>query len=162
MPNFQQQEQKLVLFYVIRERWHDAKSEGVTEAHATLGRKTSVLTIGYFREPVEPNNGPQSILVTSPLYRCGPEKNSKMYIESSRASLIDRLSLLCNIFLESRPALRPASWVKLCKESWWHHATSPDQINRASKYERKAGRANGKKGKEEAWTKGMPCTIPCI
>jgi hypothetical protein len=47
MPNFQQQEQKLVLFYVIRKRLHDAKSEGGTEAHATLGRKTSVLlTIG--------------------------------------------------------------------------------------------------------------------
>jgi hypothetical protein len=46
MPNFQQQEQKLLFFNVIRQRLHDAKSEGGTEAHATLGRKTSVLTIG--------------------------------------------------------------------------------------------------------------------
>jgi hypothetical protein len=58
MPNFQQQEQKLVFFYVISKRLHDAKSEGGTELHATLGRITSVLTIGWFREPVEPSDVP--------------------------------------------------------------------------------------------------------
>jgi hypothetical protein len=58
MPNFQQQEQKLVVFYVISKRLHDAKSEGGTESHATLGRIMSVLTIGRFHEPVEPNDVP--------------------------------------------------------------------------------------------------------
>jgi hypothetical protein len=66
MPSFQKQDQKFVFCYVIKERRHDAKSDEETEAHATLERKTSVLTMGYFREPAEPSYVAR--------LQCGPEK----------------------------------------------------------------------------------------